>query len=380
MRFRFVFLLPLALLLYACGPLPVVAPLPIPATPMLIPTYSEATLDRDTVPRITELTQLRAAGAGPVAALAFTSDGQELLAVHGQEGKLRRWRVTNGAPMAVFDVGPVGMAAVSFDGVARLLAVGAGCTPPAVQAGYDAPVKGVRIWDTLTGQLVHEFATDLQFSIVQLSDVALSPKGDRLLGVEPGSLDGWNLTTGKTEIAVVRFKTIWEGTPGPDSSVLRTVTFDPTGEWFAMASEDGFVEVEKWDHWRSRGDQPGGIRVGPSMQSPGIPLALAIDPSRHWIAEVTDKSLHVWNLQAWFGSEALKSEVMSGPLAALAFSPDGDLLAVGTAGGWQIWSVGDWKLLAQGPQQATYAVTFSPDGRLFAWGDVDGVVHLWGVP
>jgi WD40 repeat protein len=35
--------------------------------------------------------------------------------------------------------------------------------------------------------------------------------------------------------------------------------------------------------------------------------------------------------------------------------------------------------VAQGTGQV-YAVTFSPDGRLFAWGDANGVVHLWGVP
>jgi hypothetical protein len=28
--------------------------------------------------------------------------------------------------------------------------------------------------------------------------------------------------------------------------------------------------------------------------------------------------------------------------------------------------------------QAIFAVTFNPDGRLLAWGDAEGVVHLWG--
>jgi len=321
---------------------------------------------------MTELAQLQVEGAGPVAALTFTPDGQELLVVHGKEGSLRRWRVASGTLATVFDVGPVGMAAVSFDGEARLLAVGAGHTPPAVQAGYDAPVQGVRIWDTITGHLIHEIDVDLKFR-TQWSDIALSPKGDRLLCVDPGILEAWNVVTGEHETAVVLLT--GENMP-PGWAAIRVVAFDHAGEWLAWATESGDVEVESWD------SKVSGVQSGPRPapnSSPGMPLALAIDPSRRWLAEITDTSLYVWDIQRWFNREALRTEVAAGPLAALAFSPDGALLAVGTAGGWQIWSVGDWKLLAQGPKQATYAVTFSPDGRLLAWGNVDGVVHLWGV-
>jgi hypothetical protein len=52
---------------------------------------------------------------------------------------------------------------------------------------------------------------------------------------------------------------------------------------------------------------------------------------------------------------------------------------VGTTSGWQLWSVGNKKLLLEN-ERATFAVTFSPDGRLFAWGDTEGDIHLWGVP
>ncbi|MEK7784038.1 MAG: WD40 repeat domain-containing protein, partial [Chloroflexota bacterium] len=38
------------------------------------------------------------------------------------------------------------------------------------------------------------------------------------------------------------------------------------------------------------------------------------------------------------------------------------------------------ELVASGTDVEVYAVAFSPDGRLFAWGDASGVVHVWGVP
>lgn len=37
-----------------------------------------------------------------------------------------------------------------------------------------------------------------------------------------------------------------------------------------------------------------------------------------------------------------------------------------------------FELLASGTDQTVFAVTFNPDGRLLAWGDAEGVVHLWG--
>jgi WD40 repeat protein len=97
------------------------------------------------------------------------------------------------------------------------------------------------------------------------------------------------------------------------------------------------------------------------------------------MAMVTTDHLVVWNLQARLNNMLIEESLPYSPLAGLIFSPDGNLLAVGTAGGWQLWSMGDKKLLLEN-EQATFAVTFSPDGRLFAWGDAGGVVHLWGVP
>jgi hypothetical protein len=89
---------------------------------------------------VIELATLSSRVSGPIAALAFTADGRELLAVHGHEteGVLRRWRVEDGVLLSTLDVGPVGMAAAAFDAQAQLLAIGAGHTEPAVRAGYTA--------------------------------------------------------------------------------------------------------------------------------------------------------------------------------------------------------------------------------------------------
>jgi WD40 repeat protein len=112
----------------------------------------------------------------------------------------------------------------------------------------------------------------------------------------------------------------------------------------------------------------------------GKPLAVALDPTRRWIAAVIRNSLQMWDTSIFpipFGRT--RWNIGSGESSSLAFSPDGKLLAVGTGESWQVWSVPKLKRLVTQRGDSVYALDFSPDGRLLAWGDQDGVVHLWGV-
>ena len=64
----------------------------------------------------------------------------------------------------------------------------------------------------------------------------------------------------------------------------------------------------------------------------------------------------------------------------VAFSADGEYLAVGTTGGDVcVWRIGDRVLqaLATGHTSACWAVTLSADGRRLASGGLDGTVRLW---
>ena len=66
----------------------------------------------------------------------------------------------------------------------------------------------------------------------------------------------------------------------------------------------------------------------------------------------------------------------------LAFSADGKLLAAaggerGVSGEVRIWSGGDLVKTLKGHADAVYAVAFSPDGRLLATGSYDRDILLW---
>jgi WD40 repeat protein len=80
---------------------------------------------------------------------------------------------------------------------------------------------------------------------------------------------------------------------------------------------------------------------------------------------------------------------LTGPTNAVhhvAFSPDGHILAAGSAdGGVYLWDIADRRRpvpLGQpltGPRGYVYAVAFTPDGRILATANTDRSVWLWNL-
>jgi WD40 repeat protein len=365
-------LLSLVVLMMGCSvlgsdsPPPRVTPRP---TPVLTPVFPTQPLTSKTSPRVTELANLSSGMSGPVAALAFTPDSRELLSVHGTEEVLQRWQVENGVLLRTLDIGPVGMAAVAFDGQARLLAIGAGRTEPAIQAGYDVRFGGVHVWDTQSGELILDTSEEEPYARY-ITDVALSYDGRWLAKVYEGGITFVNAETGVYDFGFSR-----EAYESPIQPTITAATFGPTGTWMGYADDLGWVEIKEW---YPKAELPWKVKHGGEEKTP-VPLALAIDLSQHRMAMVTTEMLIVWDLQAQFNKMVIEESVPSSPLAGLVFSPDGSLLAVGTASGWQLWSVEDRKLLLE-DERAAYALAFNRNGHLFAWGDTEGSIHLWGVP
>ncbi len=340
-------------------------PLAIRPTPVLSSVYSSSPLTIENVFRATELATFPSDGSGLIAALAFTPDGQELLGVYSQEGQLRRWRVEDGVLLDTIDIGQVGTNAVAFNAEATLLAAGAGKAMPMAKANHGASFHGARLWDTLSGKMILEVDPDREPYTDIATDVALSADGRWLAIAEPGSLDVWDTNNDKPAELNTLMGTL-------NQTTISSVVFDPSGEWLVYTDIGGGLTREKWNQ-----DSPELLKIVPDYVEE-MPLTLAIDPSRRFIALVTSKLLVVRRLQAIRGDSVLEKSLSPTRLASLAFSPDGKLLAVGTDNGWQVWSVADGKLLLEN-NAPTYAVAFSPDGRLFAWGDTNGIVHIWGV-
>jgi WD40 repeat protein len=71
----------------------------------------------------------------------------------------------------------------------------------------------------------------------------------------------------------------------------------------------------------------------------------------------------------------------SGGLRAIAFDDEGKLAAVSMESKVQLWSVEDWVLASEVPvgTKVASALAFSPDGCLLAIGGADRKIRIWKI-
>jgi RNA polymerase sigma factor (sigma-70 family) len=133
---------------------------------------------------------------------------------------------------------------------------------------------------------------------------------------------------------------------------------------------------------------PGAIaRIGTVRFRDGEAIfALAYSPDGKVLASATGSGegvIRLWD--AATGKERLLLQPHTYHIYSLAFSPDGKMLAcIGATKGSphapvQIWDVTTGKLLQSFRPLLGWTVAFSPDGRRLAAGGADNMVHLWDI-
>lgn len=288
-------------------------------------------------------------GPDPLYAASFSPNGR-LLAAAGAAASVSLWKVSNPRhpiPLSHKLTGPANTVySVAFSPNGRLLAAG-------------SADKTVRLWNIAS--LAHPalLATLTGFANY-VHSVAFSPNGKTLAaGSSDKTVRLWDISNPRNPTRL--------GKPlhGPSDEILA-VTFSPGGTILAAGSKDDKV----WLWNVARPGRP--TQAGPPLTGAASWInTVAFGPSgtASIAAGSSDNTIRIWDLSTRQATAILP---VPQPVTTMTWDGSGHLIT-GTANGTaQIWSLPSPTLLGGSPVNS---VAFSPDGQLLAVGG--NTLELW---
>ncbi len=173
-------------------------------------------------------------------------------------------------------------------------------------------------------------------------------------GDEAGLILLWKAGDGSLERAILAH-----------AVAVTALVFTPDGKQFASASASG--EVSLWDR---EGTLAWSKRIEPASR---ITQLIYHPGEKALLAGTLDG--RVFSLEVASGNVARVLDGKSGAVHALALSPDGDVLAVGTEGGVKLWQTVDWKPGSGWPTDTPVTAAVFVGARLLATGGQ--TVQVW---
>ena len=324
-----------------------------------------------------------------ITALAFSPDGTTLVS-GSADGMIRFWNTQTRAPLSDRITGHTQLTrAATFFEDRR----GEVTSPLLASAAFNGVIT---LWDVKTSKKSTVHRTEHRDWFPTL---AFSPDGTKLvsLGVDGTPVFGAGTSFGQPvgSYRANHFIHLTDVKTGRELATLHytmgaeKLTFSPDGKTVAFR---GPGEIRLWN--TETGDE---VAIPLADLSAGIPhnipwvWALAFSPDSRWLVSGTSNGeIQMWDVAT---GEALVAFAKSKALRAraLAFSPDGALLAAGTRGHIHLWEVDTANKLpaisighrrdgpSTGSAELLELLVFSPDGEVLVSGFYTGTIQLWDV-
>ena len=321
--------------------------------------------------------------------VAFSSDGK-ILAISSPENDIHLWDTDTFAPLETlrghskeilslaFSPDSKSIAAGASDDSIRFWTVDTGLPLKTVKAQQPVQLLSYQPdGNTVLSGSIYGFVSFWQAEAIDLTSNIL--KGDtKAIDAFAFSPDGNFVAaiSGNNPNASENKIRIWDVSTGDTINIIDkgssfiALAFSPDGETIFSAGSDGKVRTWHIDN----GEMLDVIEV-----NPGNVLALAVSPDGNILASDSAAG-EILLSKVSTGKELGALELPSSTTDELLFSPDGSILASESYDGQnniiRLWDV-DAKETIKNLQSLRYTLSFSQDGKLMAFIDVNRRIQIW---
>jgi WD40 repeat protein len=236
-----------------------------------------------------------------------------------------------------------------------------GCSVPH-PTKYDS--GKIVVWEVKTGKVLRSLTASRDGGVW---GIAFSPDSREIAATSGAVTQLWNAKSGALRLSL-------KGSPSDQSAV---VCFSPDGALVAVQSED-LPENDNIKIWNTRTGSL--LRTLSDKRVTGV----AISPDGKLLVTGGFKELKYWDVAS--GKLVRTSKGLLPETFAVVFSPDGKMVASGSSdfgpygkGELKLWDARTGKLarVLAGHRYSVTSVAFSPDGRTLASGSDDKTAKIW---